>query len=86
MAMRKSDQFGMSWKQQDSQIRTKLEQNYPKDMIYRTTSSYTGFGVSSQFRVQKNDIVALVKNCDPCGNTSVSQHTHTHTANMFGFF
>ncbi len=55
---------------QNEHVRDLLKKNFVKENIFRVKKSYTGYGVSNDLLVEVNDIVAVIKKSDPCGNTS----------------
>lgn len=55
-------------KEQDAAIKLELQKNYSKESIYKANVNYVGFGVSSDLKLRKNDIVGVIKKADPCGN------------------
>ena len=41
---------------------------YGKENIYKANANFVGFGISSDLKLRKNEIVGVIKKSDPCGN------------------
>ena len=54
--------------EQDAATKAHLQEVYGKENIYKASGNYVGFGVSSDLKLRKNDIVGVIKKADPCGN------------------
>ncbi len=53
---------------QNDHVRDLLKKTFKKENIYRVKIGYTGYGISDDLVVEVNDIVAVIKKSDPCGN------------------
>jgi hypothetical protein len=54
--------------EQDASIKLQLQKNYSKENIFKASVNYVGFGINSDLKLRKNDIVGVIKKSDPCGN------------------
>ena len=61
---------GMGIQEQDAAIKLQLQKSYSKENIYKANVNYVGFGINSDLKLRKNDIVGVIKKSDPCGNPS----------------
>ena len=49
-------------------IRNLLKKTYKVESLYTVNEEYTGYGISGDITVKKNDIISVIKKSDPCGN------------------
>jgi len=58
----------ISINEQDAATKARLYQVYGKENIYKANANFVGFGISSDLKLRKNEIVGVIKKSDPCGN------------------
>jgi len=54
---------------QSESIREKLKKEYKLENLFVVVKEYAGVGVTDTLALNVNDLVAVLKKADPCGNT-----------------
>jgi hypothetical protein len=48
---------------------TRIRMTYlPKESLYKVVENFAGLGLTSSLSLEKDDIVYVLKRCDPCGS------------------